>query len=98
MSDGETAGGHWVAEVVVLPKPGVNDPPGESIRGGLHSLGYTTVASVRAGRFIRLQVTAESEAAALADVTSMCNRLLANPVIETFAVSVHPAEQGSERT
>jgi len=81
----------WIAEVIVVPKLGVNDPQGEAIRGGLGSLGYSQVGSVRSGRFFRLEFTAADEDEAHAQATEMCDRLLANPVIETFSVSVHRA-------
>jgi phosphoribosylformylglycinamidine synthase len=87
----------WVAEVIVVPKPGVNDPQGEAIRGGLHSLGYGSVATVRSGRFFRLALTAPDEATARAEATSMSERLLANPVIETFSLSIQPGPSESSR-
>ena len=89
--------GSWIAEVVVVPKPGVNDPQGEAIHGGIRSLGFTSVTSVRSGRFFRLELTSTDEAAATTEATQMCERLLANPVIETFSVSIRheSAEAGA---
>ena len=87
-SPGQTEGGRWLAEVVVLPKEGVNDPQGEAIRGGLAMLGYDAVRRVRSGRFIRLTLEAADAEAARRSVSAMCDRLLANPVIETYQVSV----------
>ena len=81
----------WIAEVIVIPKPGVNDPQGEAIRGGLGSLGYAQVDTVRSGRFFRLEFTAADESKANTQATEMCDRLLANPVIETFSVTVRRA-------
>lgn len=80
----------WSVEVTILPKEGVNDPQGEAIEGGLHSLGYADVDGVRAGKLIRLSVRATSIGAARELVASMCDRLLANPVIETYRVDVSP--------
>ncbi len=76
----------WVAEVVVMPKVGVNDPQGEAILGGLHDLGYRSVNRVRAGKLFRLEFSAENEAAARTVVTELSDKLLANPVIEEFAI------------
>ena len=45
---------HWNVEVVVVPKEGVNDPEGEAILGGLHSLGYRGVDRAQSGRFFTL--------------------------------------------
>lgn len=80
----------WLADVVVLPKEGVNDPEGEAILGGLRGLEYVGVESVRAGRFFRVAVSAATRAEAEADVVGMCDRLLANPVIEQYRVTVAP--------
>ena len=82
--------GWWKANVIVVPKAGVNDPQGEAIRGGLGSLGYGNVGSVRSGRYFQVTLQAEDESAAMATAAEMCERLLANPVIETFTLAVEP--------
>jgi phosphoribosylformylglycinamidine synthase len=83
----------WVVEVVVVPKTGVNDPEGESIFGGLKSLGYGQVSRVRSGRFFTLTLSSASEEAARDEATAMADKLLANPVIQSFRIeSVRPAE------
>lgn len=78
----------WQANVTILPKAGVNDPAGESIRGGLEQLGYGGVHSVRAGKFISLEIVAASEAEARSEAERMCEQLLANPVIESYDVTI----------
>ena len=88
MSETSGAGRNWIAEVVVEPKPGVNDPQGEAILGGLHSLGYEGVGGVRSGRFFRLRLAAPDAQGAEAALAAMCDQLLANPVIETYAVTI----------
>ena len=93
----ETATGRiWRAQVTVLPKPGVNDPAGDSIRGGLEQLGYAGVSSVRAGKVVTLAVEADSIEAARTMVERMCDQLLANPVIETYRVAVSSGDAGQE--
>lgn len=82
----------WRAEVVVTPKVGVNDPEGETIQGGLKSLGFD-VEEVRAGRFIRLLVEAPDAMSAERSVMSMCEQLLVNPVIQTYALTVVEVEE-----
>jgi phosphoribosylformylglycinamidine synthase len=72
--------------VAVVPKAGVNDPEGEAILGGLASLGFDEVEAVRAGRLYVLELTAASEAEATGQATTMADRLLANPVIQSFTV------------
>ena len=74
----------FLARVYVTLKPTVNDPQGLTIRGALHSLGFDTVESVRAGKYIEIRIDAPDEAAAEERVTEMCRKLLANPVIEDF--------------
>lgn len=80
------------AEVFVSLKEVVNDPQGLAIRDGLHMLGYDEVERVRAGKYLQLWLTATDEAAARERVTAMCDKLLANPVIESFRVRLTPAD------
>jgi phosphoribosylformylglycinamidine synthase PurS subunit len=69
-------------EVVVALKPVVNDPQGLVVRDGLHRLGFSGVRSVRVGKHLELEVDADDESAARAQVEAMCEQLLRNPVIE----------------
>ena len=80
----------WLAEVRVMLKPSVNDPQGLSIRNALRTLGFD-VGDVRAGKLIQLRSSAADRAAAEAAVNQMCEKLLANPVIETFEFSLSEA-------
>jgi phosphoribosylformylglycinamidine synthase subunit PurS len=73
----------WLADVHVRLRPGIADPEGQTVAGGLHALGYTTVSEVRAGKLLRLAFEADDREAAEAAVDGMCRRLLANPVMET---------------
>ena len=81
----------WLAEIRVMLKPSVNDPQGLSIRNALRSLGFSGVEDVRAGKLIRVRLSAADRQAAEAAVTSMCSQLVANPVIETFDFSLAEA-------
>lgn len=80
-------------EVLVTPRPGLLDPQGKAIHHALTSLGYDTVADVRVGKAIYVDVESESldDAVALAD--EMCRKLLANPVTEDFSIS--PVERAA---
>lgn len=69
-------------------KPAINDPEGLAIRAGLRSLGYTDVEAVRAGKYLRVTLEAESSDEARSQVTRMCHQLLTNPVMETYQISV----------
>lgn len=73
----------WLADVHVRLRPGIADPEGQTISGGLHALGFTTVSEVRAGKLLRITFDADDHAAAEDAVATMCRRLLANPVMET---------------
>ncbi len=73
----------WQADVHVRLRPGIADPEGQTIAGGLRSLGFETVSDVRAGKLLRLAFEAPDRAAAEGAVAEMCRRLLANPVMET---------------
>ncbi|MGZ8562048.1 MAG: phosphoribosylformylglycinamidine synthase subunit PurS [Candidatus Limnocylindria bacterium] len=73
----------WQAEVHVRLRPGIADPEGQTIAGGLRSLGFETVADVRAGKLLRIGFDAPDRTSAEAAVGEMCRRLLANPVMET---------------
>jgi phosphoribosylformylglycinamidine synthase len=73
----------WYADVHVRLRPGIADPEGQTIAGGLHALGFTSVEEVRAGKLLRIAFDAEDHAAAEDAVATMCRRLLANPVMET---------------
>lgn len=78
----------WNLEVIVMPKAGVNDPQGDAVRSGLHSLGFDSTKSVRIGKRIRLELQASSEEDALSLGRDMCDQLLANPVIEEYEIRV----------
>ena len=69
-------------------KPTVNDPQGLTIKGGLHTLGFTTVSSVRAGKLLEIQIEGNNRQQAETQVQEMCKTLLANPVIEDFHVEL----------
>lgn len=87
---------HWIVEAEIMPKNGVNDPQGDAVLSGLKLLGFDETELVRVGKLIRLVVTATDANAAAARGREMCEKLLANPVIEEFALTVHPAGEGRE--
>ncbi len=74
----------FLAKVYVTLKPTVNDPQGLTIRGALHTLGFDKVKSVRAGKYMEIQVDESDRARAEQMVGDMCKKLLANPIIENF--------------
>lgn len=76
------------ARVEITHLPGILDPQGSNVERALPALGYDNVSGVRVGKCIHLTVDAEDAAAASVQVNEMCERLLANPVIETFSFTV----------
>ncbi len=73
--------------VHIVPRRGILDPQGKAVADALHSLGFAAVSSVRVGRYVVVDTTAESEAAARAAVKAMCEKLLANPVTEDYDIA-----------
>ena len=74
--------------VSISRKEGLSDPEGVETARALADLGYRDVTDVHFGRNIVLEVAGDDDAAAVAQVTEMCERLLANPVIEDYSVEV----------
>jgi phosphoribosylformylglycinamidine synthase len=78
------------ARVYVTLKPSVFDPQGRVVADALVTLGYQDVQDVRQGKFFEVEMNATDAAAAKARVTEMADKLLANPVIESYRVEVLP--------
>lgn len=78
----------YAARVSVTLKPGIADPQGQTIERALPALGYTGVENVRVGKLIELDVGAADEMEARSRVEEMCARLLANPVIESYEITI----------
>jgi phosphoribosylformylglycinamidine synthase subunit PurS len=75
------------ATVLVRPKAGILDPQGEAVESSLRQLGFR-VGDARVGRVIDLEVAAADAAEARATVERMCERLLANPLIESYEIEL----------
>jgi phosphoribosylformylglycinamidine synthase PurS subunit len=75
------------ATVLVRPKAGILDPQGEAVSSALGHLGFA-VGDARVGKVIDLEVAAVDEPAARAEVEKMCERLLANPLIESYEIEI----------
>jgi phosphoribosylformylglycinamidine synthase PurS subunit len=74
------------ARVLIRPKEGILDPQGQAVERALPALGFDGVENVRVGRLVELEVQDTSQ------IRSMCERLLANPLIEDY--EVHVVENG----
>jgi phosphoribosylformylglycinamidine synthase subunit PurS len=78
------------ATVLVRPKPGILDPQGEAVESSLRQLGFP-VADARVGRLVDLEVEASDAAEARKKLAEMCERLLANPLIESYEIELEDA-------
>lgn len=76
------------ARVLIFYKPAVFDPQGNTICSSLNQLGFSKVKEVRAGKILTLEVEARSTEEARMDIKRMCEKLLVNPVIETFEIEL----------
>jgi phosphoribosylformylglycinamidine synthase subunit PurS len=76
------------ATVLVRPKAGILDPQGEAVERALEHLGFA-VSGARVGKVVDLEVAADDEGAARAQLERMCEQLLANPLIESYEIELH---------
>lgn len=76
------------ARVTVTLKSGVLDPQGQAIVGSLKSLGFSGVLDVRQGKVFDIELEGSDEAAARLTLGSICQRLLANTVIENYTIDI----------
>lgn len=74
--------------VTINRRPEIADPEGTTVERALHDLGFTGTSDVRMDRVVHLDVTGDDPATVQAQVEEMCQRLLANPVLEDFEVEV----------
>lgn len=78
----------FTVQVKVMPLKDLLDPQGKAVMGGLQNLGLNNITDVRIGKHIDLQVEAGSEAEALAVAGDAAKKLLANPVMEIFEITI----------
>lgn len=78
----------WLARVYVTPKAGVLDPQGKAVQHSLHALGYPEVAEVRIGKYLEVHLAEVSRESAEVRLREMCERLLANRVIEDYRFEI----------
>lgn len=82
------------ATVLVRPKPGILDPQGQAVESSLRHLGFD-VEDARVGRLVDVELATEDRDEALAQLEQMCERLLTNPLIESYSIAL--ASDGMER-
>jgi phosphoribosylformylglycinamidine synthase PurS subunit len=79
------------ARVLIRPKEGILDPQGQAVERALPALGFDGVERVRVGRMIELDIDDPGQ------IPAMCERLLANPLIEDYEVVTDPAAENGGR-
>lgn len=77
------------AKVYVTLRSSVLDPAGVAVEVGVKSMGYDGIEGIRIGKYVELKVRAADEAAARTQLDTICDRLLANPVIENYRFELH---------
>ena len=75
-------------EIKVMPRRTILDPQGQAVEHALTALEFDGIQAVRVGKLLSLTLESESRESAMHEATTMCQRLLANPVTEDFALSV----------
>ena len=76
------------ARITITLKKGVMDAQGQTVQRALEHLGFSTVNSLRIGKYLEMELEGGDPSAAKSEVEEMCRKLLANPVIEEFQVAI----------
>jgi len=76
------------ARIKIMLKSGVLDPQGAAIKQALNNIGFENVTGVRQGKVIELEVDGPNKSEVRSEIESMCNKMLANTVIENFEIEV----------
>lgn len=79
------------AQIYVTLRPSVLDPAGTAVRASLGHMGYNNVNQIRIGKYIEVTLTAADETAARSQLDTICDQLLANPVIENYRFEIKAA-------
>ena len=76
------------ARIKIMLKNGVLDPQGEAIKHALNNIGFESVTGVRQGKVIELEIDGSDKVQVRSELDKMCNKLLANTVIENFEIEI----------
>ena len=76
------------ARIKIMLKNGVLDPQGEAIKHALNNIGFESVTGVRQGKVIELEIDGSDKRQVRSELDKMCNKLLANIVIENFEIEI----------
>ena len=78
----------FLVEINVMPRKELLDPQGKAVTNGLHNIGFTSLDNVRVGKHITYEVDSENEQTAIEQAENACKKLLANLVMESYAVKI----------
>lgn len=78
----------YLAKVFIRHKKGILDPQGKTIKDALHAIKFTSVSEVKVGKLIDVKIDAKSMEDARHQLSEMCKKLLANPVIEQYTFEI----------
>jgi phosphoribosylformylglycinamidine synthase subunit PurS len=76
------------ASIRIMLRKGILDVQGKAVEKALHSLEFTTMENVRIGKFVELEVEADSKEKATELIDSACKQLIANPIIEDYNIEI----------
>ena len=82
----------YKARITVTLRPAILDPQGKATHHALQNLGFDQISSVRIGKYMELQVSADTEEDAVSAAHAACEKLLANPIMEDYKVRVERAD------
>lgn len=82
------------ARIQITPRPSILDPQGKAVQQAVHQLGYDAVEGIRMGKYAEVTLAATDRAEAERLARELCERVLANPVMEDFAFTVEPDTAG----
>lgn len=81
----------FIAEINVMPLKNLLDPQGKAVTHSMSNIGFKEISNVRIGKHITLEIEADSKEHAMERVNEACNKILANPIMEGYEYTVHPA-------
>ncbi len=81
----------YKAHITVTLRPAILDPQGKATHHALQSLGFDQINSVRIGKYMELEVSANTQEDAESAARTACEKLLANPIMEDFSILVEPS-------
>ena len=82
----------YIGKVNISLKKSVLDPQGTTVMNALHDMGEGKVSDVRVGKYIEVHLNSESESNAREDLDRLCKKLLVNPIIETYSITVEKVD------